>query len=46
MKDLGTEFDNISDDIFYLLAENKVFQPYTNTAWFKKIQKAYKDVNE
>lgn len=37
MKDLGSDFDNISDDVYYLLAENKVYQNFANNAWFKKI---------
>ena len=46
MKDLGSEFDTISDEIYYLLSEGKVYQAYGNTPWFKKIEKSYKDVNE
>lgn len=30
MKDLGSEFDNISDDIYYLIAENKIYTNFTN----------------
>ena len=46
MKDLGSEFEGVSDDVYYLIAENKVYQPYVNTPWYKKIKKQFKDVTD
>ena len=37
------ESGGISDDIHYLIAENKVYQNYNTTPWFRKLQKTYKE---
>ena len=39
LKELGNEFDSISDNVYYLLADGKIYEPYSNSPWFKKIQK-------
>ena len=36
-KDLGSDFDPITDNVYYLLADGKIYEPYVNAPWFKKI---------
>eukprot|EP00349_Pseudokeronopsis_sp_Brazil_P000359 CAMPEP_0202962186 /NCGR_PEP_ID=MMETSP1396-20130829/6290_1 /ASSEMBLY_ACC=CAM_ASM_000872 /TAXON_ID= /ORGANISM="Pseudokeronopsis sp., Strain Brazil" /LENGTH=138 /DNA_ID=CAMNT_0049682587 /DNA_START=163 /DNA_END=579 /DNA_ORIENTATION=- len=46
-KDMATDFDSglISDDIYHLIADNKIYQNYNISPWFRKLQKQYKDIN-
>lgn len=45
LKDLGQDYETISDDIYYMLSEPKVQQKLSTSPWFTKLQKTYKNVN-
>ncbi len=46
-KEIGTDFEAgiVSDDIHYLIAENKIYSNYNVTPWFRKLQKQFKDIS-
>ena len=43
MKELGAEFDNIQDEIFYAVSDLKAPTTLTSQTWFRKVQKFYKE---
>ena len=44
LKEIGKEYEGISDDIHYMFVESKAQCNFTTAPWFRKLQKKYKDV--